>query len=75
MTDKVYTNEHPKHNKDKKYSKDKDKKDGINFKSKSEGGDTYGWKPHDTFYDKFGKYLTPYWYLDKVLDKKKKTKD
>ena len=47
-------------------------KHGLNYKSVSEGGDTYGWGPHDTFYDKFGKYFTPYWYMDKVLDKKNK---
>jgi len=45
---------------------------GLNYKSVSEGGDTYGWKAHDTFYDKIGKYLTPFWYMDKLLDKKNK---
>ena len=45
---------------------------GLNYKSVSEGGDTYGWGAHDTFYDKFGKYLTPFWYMDKLLDKKNK---
>ena len=57
---KKYANEHPKYN--------------ITYKSISEGGPSRGWKAHDIFYDKFGKYITPYWYMEKVLDKKKKKK-
>ena len=55
---KNYANEHPKYK--------------ITYKSTSEGGPK-GWKAHDKFYDKFGKYLTPYWYMEKIS--KKKTKD
>ena len=42
----------------------------VTYKSISEGGPS-GWGSHDTFYDKFGKYLTPYWYMEKFLENKK----
>ena len=54
---KNYSNEHPKYN--------------VTYKSVTEGG-PIGLKEHDTFYDKFGKYVTPYWYMEKLLEKKKK---
>ena len=31
----------------------------------------FGLEPHDTFYDKFGKFLSPLYYMEKLLEKKK----
>ena len=30
--------------------------------------------PHNTFYDKFGKYLSPLYYMEKLLEKRNKVK-
>ena len=42
----------------------------VTYKSVSEGGPE-GWRTHDSFYDNFGKYLTPYWYMEKLLKNRK----
>ena len=39
----------------------------VTYKSVSEGGPE-GWRTHDSFYDNFGKYITPYWYMEKLLE-------